>query len=142
MQVFLPYPDFEDSVSVLDNKRLGNQIYREAKTIISGGWPNHPVCKMWAPYRYALCNYCLAGLEVMRIRAAWKSDVVPRWEHWFKETQNSYDNSGLPPFIGNEKFHAAMRSNLLRKDPDWYGQFGWKESQTLAYVWPKLEDYD
>jgi hypothetical protein len=25
---------------------------------------------------------------------------------------------------------------LLRKAPEWYGQFGWRESADLPYVWP------
>lgn len=42
MQVFLPYPDLRASVSCLDPKRLGNQVYREAKTLISGGCTTTP----------------------------------------------------------------------------------------------------
>ena len=38
-----------------------------------------------------------------------------------------------------DAFHASHRSNLLRKDPDWYGQFGWTEPNNLEYVWPISE---
>ena len=41
-QVFLPSPDLRASVCCLDPKRLGNQIYREAKTLITGGWTETP----------------------------------------------------------------------------------------------------
>ena len=41
-----------------------------------------------------------------------------------------------PPWLGNEKFHAAHRSNLLRKNPVWYDKFGWREPNNLPYVWP------
>jgi len=43
----------------------------------------------------------------------------------------------LPPWIGQENFHASHRSNLLRKKPDHYGQFGWDEPRDLPYVWPE-----
>lgn len=40
--------------------------------------------------------------------------------------------------------HASHRSNLLRKEPEHYTQFGWTEPPDLAYVWPvpmvKVED--
>ncbi|HEY5312264.1 MAG TPA: hypothetical protein VIK18_07080, partial [Pirellulales bacterium] len=41
-----------------------------------------------------------------------------------------------PPWLGSRKFHASHRSNLLRKKPAWYAQFGWKEPDNLPYVWP------
>lgn len=46
----------------------------------------------------------------------------------------------LPPWIGNQLFHAAHRSNLLRKDPVYYVQFGWTEPDNLDYVWPVDRD--
>lgn len=46
------------------------------------------------------------------------------------------DNTDLPTWLGNEDFHAAHRSNLLRKDHVWYGIFGWTEPDDLPYVWP------
>lgn len=42
----------------------------------------------------------------------------------------------MPPWFGREDFHASHRSNLLRKHPDWYRQFGWYEPDDLPYVWP------
>jgi hypothetical protein len=44
--------------------------------------------------------------------------------------------SPMPPWWGDPAFHASHRSNLLRKDPVWYGQFGWAEPPDLPYVWP------
>lgn len=41
-----------------------------------------------------------------------------------------------PPWLGNPAFHASHRSNLLRKDPKWYGRLGWKEPPNLPYLWP------
>jgi hypothetical protein len=40
-----------------------------------------------------------------------------------------------PSWLGNSDFHASHRSNLLRKDPEHYAQFGWTESDNLPYVW-------
>lgn len=135
MQVFMPYPGIKRSVYVLDNARLGNQVYREAKTLVNGGWKNHPVAKLWTGHRHALCRYALAGLDEMNRRGSWKPDVVPRWRDWFTTRLAEFPDTGLPSIIGVPEFHAAMRSNLLRKDPDWYSQWGWTEPDDLPYIY-------
>jgi len=44
---------------------------------------------------------------------------------------------GTPPgWVGLASFHASHRANLLRKEPEHYGQFGWTEDPSLPYVWP------
>ena len=35
-----------------------------------------------------------------------------------------------------EKFCASHRSNLLRKNPEFYSQYEWKEPNNLPYIWP------
>lgn len=45
-------------------------------------------------------------------------------------------NVVLPPWFGNAALHASHRSNLLRKDATFYGQYGWTEKDDLPYVWP------
>ena len=39
------------------------------------------------------------------------------------------------------RYHSAMRANLLRKDPVWYGKFGWVEDPATPYFWPSKEGY-
>jgi hypothetical protein len=50
------------------------------------------------------------------------------------------NNEYLPPWMHEyqtiSKVAASHRSNLLRKDPKWYGQFGWTEPDDLPYFWP------
>lgn len=135
MQVFLPYPDLERSVCTLDPARLGNQIYREAKTLITGGWPNHPAAKIWANHRRALADYCLSGLEELDRRGRY----YPHWFDFFSQIYRSSPDTGLPPIIGYEPFHAGHRAALLAKNPDWYSQFNWLETPEpdtkKAYIW-------
>jgi hypothetical protein len=45
------------------------------------------------------------------------------------------ENKTLPSVIGNKKFHDSHKSNLLRKDPEHYGQFGWSVPTDLEYMW-------
>jgi hypothetical protein len=132
MQTFLPYPTYSESMACLDDSRLGNQVYREGKTLIQGGWPNHPASKMWRGYEYTLAKYCMAGVLELSDRGRFYL------HHWtfFVDKQAEFDNIGDPPWLGDERLHSSHRANLLRKDPVWYGQFGWTEQPTEGYYWP------
>jgi len=137
MQTFLPYPDFEESAKCLDYRRLGKQrveawqIYL-ALTKPGYGWQSHPAVRMWSGYESILLEY---GIEICREwqRRGFKDSLLERFlKEWGKKDfQFEY-----PFWMGNKKFHASHRSNLLRKDPVYYGKFGWSESTTLPYVWP------
>ena len=133
MQVFLPYADFEKSVSVLDNKRLGNQIYRECLTLINGGWKNHPCSKMWFPtYIHSLAKYAIYGLIELQKRGK-------NYPHHMKTFIDILDNSpdnGDPKWLGNLEFHRSHQSNLLRKNPVHYGKYFSGVPSDLPYVWP------
>lgn len=146
MQVFLPYPDLKQSVCCLDPKRLGNQVYRECLTLIRGGWPNHPVAKMWKGYTSTLVRYTLLGNDELLRRG---KDY--RESNWFQELVEYLGNHfysvvtspSLPPWFGDDRLHSSHRAALLYKDPEWYGQFGWAERPAvpddkgrLPYYWP------
>lgn len=131
MQTFLPYPEFDKSVKCLDYRRLGKQRV-EAMQILNAlrnpnyGWQNHPAVKMWRGYDEALklyMNICIQEWIERGYNNTMKIEVVDQ------------NNCKKPSWIGKEEFHASHRSNLLRKDPTWYGQFGWKEPNDLEYVW-------
>lgn len=143
MQTFLPYPSFQQSVKCLDWKRLGKQRL-EARQIINVlqktgrgfpdarqrnvkvAWRNHPAVLMWVGYELAL--------------GAYLNTCINEWiKRGYKNTMVLYpvgDFYRLPWWMENRKFHASHRSNLLRKDPEWYGQFGWGEPADLPYYWP------
>ena len=144
MQTFLAYSNFLESAKCLDYKRLGKQrveayqIYR----ILTGqqkgkGWINHPAVKMWRGYEEAL------GIYFNTISSEWKNRGYKHNMGWwpaFNEpgaVVGAWERIEMPHWLGDEKFHAAHRSNLLRKDPEWYGQFNWSEPNDLEYIWPE-----
>jgi len=134
MQTFLPHTSFDESAKVLDRQRLGKQRVEVLQLLraLNGettGWRNHPACVMWRGYEVALANYGLAICKEW-IRRGYKDTC---FDKIFK-----YNNRivSLPPWIGDNGFHASHRSNLLRKDPIHYGQFGWSEPNDLPYIWP------
>lgn len=132
MQTFLPYPDFAESFKVLDSKRLGNQVYREALTLIKGGWPNHPAAKMWLGHTRALALYALAGLDELFFRGKDYSQHRTTFETY----RDLAPDTGLPWWFGNEDFHVSHRSNLLRKNAEHYGPLFGSIPDDLLYLWP------
>lgn len=135
MQVFLPYPDFAETAKVLDDKRLGNQCYRECVTLYRGGWPNHPASKIWANHKRALAKYSLALVLEMEKRKKWKPEVIFRWTKFWEDAIMRESDTGMPSVVGNLMFHASHRAALLAKNPDWYSRFGWKETPKIDYIW-------
>ena len=134
MQTFLPYPDFKDSANVLDVKRLGKQrveCLQILQTLLENktAWRNHPAVRMWRGYEQCLVSYgitiCLEWLE-----QGYKDTCLTKIEE--------YQDGEIikPPWLGNKEFHSSHRSNLLRKNYEWYSYFEWTEPIDLPYYWP------
>ena len=132
MQTFLPYRDFKQSFRVLDYRRLGKQRV-EAHQILNvllertdtKGWRNHPITRMWEGYEPALQHYFNLCVEewmergynnTMKFEPITEEIIYPHW-------------------LGNKSFHSSHRANLLRKDYEYYSQFGWEEDSTNPYSW-------
>lgn len=133
MQTFLPHPDFDASARALDDRRLGKQRV-EARQILnalkgwSSGWRRHPATTMWEGYEDALCRYGRAVCLEWR-RRGFRDGLLEVFE--------LFDGFGPGPWwLGDEAFHRAHRSNLIRKDPARYGAMWPDVPATLPYLWP------
>ena len=136
MQTFLPYPDFKESVRVLDYRRLGKQRVETFQVLNilldrtpTKGWRNHPVTLRWAGYEPALQLY--------------QNYTIQEWvDRGYKNTMQFEDINNLgiimPPWLGLEEFHKSHRSNLLRKDYEYYSQY-FNEDINQEYYWPSKE---
>lgn len=147
MQTFLPLPSFRGSAAVLDNKRLGKQRV-ECKQILlclgiqvgdhkpgRKGWRNHPAVRMWADYELQLSAYSILVCREWR-RRGFKDSLLAQFMGVYHELRPTVENHRYPAWFGWEDLHASHRSNLLRKDRDYYSQFGWAEPDDLPYIWP------
>jgi hypothetical protein len=141
MQTFLAYPALVPSAACLDQLRCGNQrnevlvILRTLRGEIAA-WRNHAAVRMWRGHEQLLVRYGLAVCAEWRRRGF--SDVV-------RHAIAAFLRPGpvdIPAWWGGP-IHASHRSNLLRKNPGHYRQFGWTEPDDLPYFWPeqKLERY-
>ena len=140
MQTFLPYADFVQSVKVLDYKRLGKQrvetfqvlniLLDRTPTKVDGtpkkGWRNHPVTRMWTGYEEALKLY--QNYTILE----W---VGRGYNNTMKFEKVDHKNIIYPSWFGSEEFHRSHRSNLLRKDYEYYSQY-FDEPSDLEYYWP------
>ena len=130
MQTFLPYSNFQKTAEVLDWRRLGKQrvegmqIIKTILTPEQKGWQNHPIVIMWTPYVQALMVYT--------------NTIINEWiKRGYNNNMELYKIGSIimPDWLGNKKFHASHRANLLRKDYGHYSQFGWDENHKSPYVW-------
>lgn len=135
MQTFLPYADFEACANVLDWKRLNKQI-TEGEQILtalnpntkSNAWKNHPAVLMWKGYETALMLYINVMHKVWDEKYAKKTRKNP---YFTIEGEVKF-----PPWLGMPTLHASHRSNLLRKNKEFYSKFNWSEPSDMEYVWP------
>lgn len=137
MQTFLPYPDFKQSARALDNRRLGKQrveCLQILNTLYYGSrWINHPAVRMWRHNPRALASYSIAVCEVWRGKGF--NDTCLDKIRFIADKFLSHTNEN-PKWLGNKEFHEAHQSNLLRKMPEFYGQYKWNVPNDLPYIWP------
>lgn len=132
MQTFLPYSDFIKSLKVLDKKRLNKQKVENLQLLNiilnrtnTKGWRNHPATKMWQNFPVALQFYQNCTID----------ECINRGMNNTLQYEIISDKIIFPTWLGNEDFHRSHRSNLLRKDKEYYSQF-FTEPDNLPYIWP------
>ena len=139
MNTFLPYPDFIESANCLDNKRLGKQRVECLQLLntlhgFSVAWTNHPCTLMWLNNKQALVYYGLCVCDAWVYRG-FKDTCKGKIEQY--RTYRELGHLAMPYWFGDNRLHSSHRSNLLRKDPEWYGKYLWTEKNNIPYYWPK-----
>jgi len=143
MQTFLPYPDIIKSVQCLDNKRLGKQrveAYQILRTLngLSKGWINHPIVKMWHGFNSCLevyMNECIREWIRRGFNNTMLFCVCKEREALIYREREIVPND-YPNWFGNKDFHDSHKSNLLRKDKEFYSKYNWNVPDNLSYIWP------
>lgn len=134
MQTFMPETSFTEIAKVLDYRRLGKQRVEVFQIIranldITLGWKNHPASRMW--------NDNLAGLSAYGVA------MCKEWKRrGYKDTCEEKitalvrpDPFDLPDWWGRADIVESHRSNLIRKDPDFYRLIYPNTPDNLPYVW-------
>lgn len=143
MQTFITDTNMAISASYLDNKRLGKQRVEalqifECLIVKETRWKNHPAVQMWKGFEgYLLYDYIIRILNEWELVRKFKNTKCI--EKWYKYTSLvNILNRQKPPWI-TEKFIEAHRSNLIRKDPNYYKPLFPNTQEGLEYIWPTKE---
>jgi Pyrimidine dimer DNA glycosylase len=149
MQTFIPYSNFEESLRVLDLKRLGKQRVEviqivRALTVPGYAWSSHPAVLMWKGYEEALGRYGLTACEVWTERgfsdscaATIAADLRAAGIAQIRSYEELAANDALPPWLFDEAVQQSHRSSLLRKDLEHYGPLLPPDTpRDLDYLWP------
>lgn len=137
MQTFLPYPDFKKSAASLDKLRLGKQRVETYQLLranlgITTSWRHHPAALMWRGHERHLIEYGFAMCDEWTTTHGYRDTCRERIAAFIELFPQ---DTPLPPWFGNERFHRAHRANLVHKKPEHYvKQFGplpWE-----PYYWP------
>lgn len=151
VQTFLPYADFYASLRALDDRRLGKQRV-EALQVLRGltvpgyGWRHHPAVKMWRGHVEALGRYGITCCEVWLEKGyadtcatTIGADLTAAGVTAVRTQEELREAGALPRWLGDEEFHRAHRSALVRKDPAHYRPLFPDVPDDLPYVWPAPE---
>ena len=137
MQTFIPYDTFACSAMCLDYRRLGKQRVETYQLLranlgIVDGWKNHPAAIMWRDNTHGLIAYGVAMCDEW-VRRGYQDTTKEKIL-----ALGTPDVEDLPRWWGDPDIHSSHRSNLLRKDPEWYSQWKWDDDPSAPYIWPTL----
>ena len=111
MQTFLPYADFAQTASVLDDKRLGKQRVETLQIMTAlvthQGWVNHPATKMWLGYEYSLLEYQYAICFEWHVVRGHKDTCLRKTGEMFWRVPYLFEDHCDPYWLGDERFHLS-----------------------------------
>lgn len=142
MQTFLPWANFDKSADVLHMKHLGKQRVENLqimKALVDPtyAWQNHPAVRMWRGYEIYFLDYQVAICQAWTGRGYKDTCLDKTYSAFMQHPEYGHFKFQKPTWIGDENFHRAMRSNLLRKKPEHYAPlFEDDLPDDLEYIWP------
>lgn len=94
----------------------------------------HPAAQMWVGSEFFLCLY---GTIICNewIARGFKDTCLDKIKAYERNTFNLANR--IPIWINDDRLYDSHKSNLLRKDFEYYKQFKWNVPDNLPYYWPK-----
>ena len=145
MQTFMPYSEYHKVAKILDYRRLGKQrieclqTYNQL-TLGKGGFPHHPINKMWKYHVESLAEYTNAMIT------EWINRGYKNTMHYIRCCKNfsnySTEHHIKPDWVFYWELQRSHQSNLLRKDWEYYRKCFDNDIQTdMPYSWPEYSPY-
>ncbi|QDP67969.1 MAG: hypothetical protein Unbinned657contig1001_11 [Prokaryotic dsDNA virus sp.] len=139
MQTFMTTYDYRTVAKELDYRRLGKQRVEGMQTHNQltkgkGGYKHHPINAMWKGYESSLAEYTNAMINEWISRG---------YNNTMELIECCSDYQGIlecfhkkPEWVYSESLHLSHKSNLLRKDYDYYSLlYGTNIPIWLPYIW-------
>jgi hypothetical protein len=139
MQTFLPYANYQQSVHILDMKRLGKQRVETFQIMKVLKKLSEPATeKEKVGYEASLLDYQEETIAEWVDRGYLDTCWVKTLEV-FESMNVRYDRQP-PPWFGNDDLHESHQSSLVRKAPDYYRPIFPDVPDDIEYVWPVTKD--
>ena len=141
MQTFMPYHSYLQVAETLDYRRLGKQRVEAMQTHNQltkgkGGYPHHPITKMWKGFESSLAEYTNIMITEW-IARGYKNTMkyIVCCSDW--KGKNHVECFHIKPdWVYNGSLRLSHQSNLLRKDYEYYRHhFNTDISINLPYIW-------
>jgi hypothetical protein len=122
MQVFLPIKVTEEKdiwriCEILDRARANKQIM-ECKTILNGGWPNHPCSKMYAENEQTIASLLFYSTNLLlTFNKTYGIVHKTNFDEFLPEEEFEFE---LPHWFTDENFYSHHAAALIRKNPTYY----------------------
>jgi len=143
MQTFLISENPKETAKILDNKRLGKQrveAIQIANVLLdpstSNAWKNHPAVLMWKGYEGLLIKVYLKEIMLEWINRGFKNEKCQ--QHYLRLC-NVLEKRSIPvikPVWFCKEIFDSHKSNLIRKNIEYYGKLWPNMTNNLPYVWP------
>lgn len=139
MQTFMTTDDYKQVAKELDYRRLGKQRVEGMQTHNQltkgkGGYPHHPINAMWKGYESSLAEYTNVMIN------EWISRGYNNTMELIECCSNYQGilecNHTKPEWVYSDSLHLSHKSNLLRKDYEYYSLlYGTNIPTELPYIW-------
>jgi len=149
MDTFVPFPNFKDTAKALRHDDAINSLRAALKIMeIKHEYGNvdthatlarHPMVEMWGEAIPHLCEYAFALIEAIpeERTGALNLAKIERAVQFHLSCATSGEYRMDPPrWLGDEMFHAAQRSALMRLRPLHYGAMWPTEDMSIPQYWP------
>lgn len=102
------------------------------------GWFRHPATQMWLGHTAALLDYQESVCYEWVYARGYRDTCLEKTAVLFRASLDAGQPTVLemPAWWGDERVHSSHRSNLLRKLPSYYSQYGWDDDPDAPYYWP------
>jgi len=144
MQTFIFDDDLYKVAGILDTKRLGKQRVEaiQIARILTGitpdsRWKNHPAVLMWKGYEAFLIKKYIRTIMDVWVLRNYNNDKCEEHYKQLIETEEAKKEIIKPSWL-KEDFYTTHKSNLLRKNFDYYKRhFDYKKIRiNMSYIWP------